>query len=98
MLRELFDGVAPVAKNSRLPVNKGHRALALGGVSKASVKGEEAGFCGQPRDIEAELVLPSTARRLERGLPIGRSLFDEYSYVIVSTDFIKSDRRRDFDA
>lgn len=44
--------------------------------------------------LHAEVVLPSTARRLERGLPVGRTLFDEHPYVIVSTDFIKSDRRR----
>lgn len=44
--------------------------------------------------IHAELVLPSTAKRLERGLPVGRSLFEEHPHVIVSTDFIKSDRRR----
>src|SRR3954464_7165903 len=44
--------------------------------------------------VHAELVLPSTAKRLERGLPVGRSLFEENPHVIVSTDFIKSDRRR----
>lgn len=44
--------------------------------------------------LHAELVLPSTAKRLERGLPVGRSLFEEHPHVIVSTDFIKSDRRR----
>ena len=36
--------------------------------------------------IDAELVLASTAARLERGLPVGRTLFDQYPYVIVSTD------------
>jgi superfamily II DNA or RNA helicase len=45
--------------------------------------------------IEAELVLPSTAARLERGAGMGQSLFDIHPYVIVSTDYIKSDRRRD---
>ena len=45
--------------------------------------------------IDAELVLPGTVARLERGLPSGESLFDGYPYVVVSTDFIKSDRRRD---
>ena len=45
--------------------------------------------------IDAELVLPSTASRLERNCRLGQSLFDVYPYVIVSTDFIKSDRRRD---
>lgn len=44
--------------------------------------------------IDAELVLASTAGRLERGLPVGRTIFDTYPYVIVSTDYIKSDRRR----
>lgn len=45
--------------------------------------------------IEAELVLASTASRLERHLRGGESLFDHYPFVIVSLDFIKSDRRRD---
>ena len=46
-------------------------------------------------NIAAELVLPGTASRLERGLGPGESLFDQYPFVIVSLDFIKSDRRRD---
>lgn len=45
--------------------------------------------------INAELVLPSTASRLERHCQIGQSLFDIYPHVIVSMDFIKNDRRRD---
>ena len=45
--------------------------------------------------IDAELVLPSTATRLERGCRMGESLFERYPFVVVSTDFIKSDRRRD---
>ncbi len=45
--------------------------------------------------IDAEVVLPSTATRLERNLRGAQSLFDLYPFVIVSTDFIKSDRRRD---
>ena len=45
--------------------------------------------------IEAELVLSSTASRLERNLPPGRSLFDRHDFTVVSTDFIKSERRRD---
>ncbi len=45
--------------------------------------------------IEGELVLPSTAARLERDLSIGESLFERYPYVIVSLDYIKSDRRRE---
>ncbi len=43
--------------------------------------------------IEAELVLSSTIQRLERDLPVGVSVFDRHPFVIVSTDFIKSDRR-----
>ena len=45
--------------------------------------------------IEAELILPSTATRLERHLRMGESLFDRHPYTVVSTDFIKSERRRD---
>lgn len=45
--------------------------------------------------IAAETVLASTARRLERGLGIGESLFEVHDNVIVSTDFIKAERHRD---
>lgn len=45
--------------------------------------------------IDAELVLSSTASRLERNCAMGESLFDVYPHVIVSLDFIKSDRRRE---
>lgn len=45
--------------------------------------------------INAELVLSSTARRLERTLGVGESLFEVYEHVIVSTDFIKAERHRD---
>ena len=45
--------------------------------------------------IDAELVLPGTATRLERRCRVGESLFDIYPFVVVSTDFIKSDRRSD---
>lgn len=45
--------------------------------------------------IEAELVLPGTASRLERNAALGQSLFDLHPFVIVSMDFIKSDKRRD---
>jgi len=44
--------------------------------------------------IDAEVVLASTAARLERGLGVGRTIFDRHPYVVVSTDFIKADRRR----
>ena len=45
--------------------------------------------------IDAQLVLASTAAALERRLPVGRTIFDEHPHVVVSVDFIKSDRRRD---
>jgi len=45
--------------------------------------------------IDAEIVLPSTARRLSQPCRPGESLFEYYPYVVVSTDFIKSDSRRD---
>jgi len=44
--------------------------------------------------LEAELVLPSTVRRLERGLIGAESIFERYPITVVSTDFIKSSRRR----
>ena len=44
--------------------------------------------------IDAVLLLTSTVKGLERGLMMNESLFDRYPHVIVSTDFIKSDRRR----
>src|SRR6266702_1448671 len=45
--------------------------------------------------LDAELVLASTASRLERTCNPTQSLFERYPYTIVSTDFIKSERRRD---
>ena len=45
--------------------------------------------------MDAELVLPATVTRLERGLEYGQSLFERYPVTVVSTDFIKADRRRD---
>ncbi|MGK5093223.1 helicase-related protein [Deltaproteobacteria bacterium TL4] len=45
--------------------------------------------------IDAALVLRGTATKLERNLRLGESLFDRHPFVIVSMDFIKSDRRRD---
>jgi superfamily II DNA or RNA helicase len=44
--------------------------------------------------IDAALVLTSTVKSLERGLMLNESLFERYPYVIVSSDFIKSDGRR----
>lgn len=45
--------------------------------------------------LDAALVLSSTAAKLERRLAIGESLFEVYPHTVVSTDYIKSDRRRD---
>ena len=45
--------------------------------------------------IDAELVLSSTVTRLERGTAVGQSLFDLHPFVIVSTEYIKSPRRRE---
>lgn len=45
--------------------------------------------------IDATLVLAGTAARLERDCPPGQSLFDRHPHVVVSMDFIKSERRRD---
>ena len=44
--------------------------------------------------IEPALVLASTASRLERGLRLGESIFDRHPFVVVSLDFIKSERHR----
>ena len=45
--------------------------------------------------LDAALVLPSTVRKLERGLRVGESLFERHPITIVSLDYIKSDRHRD---
>src|SRR5262245_19306645 len=45
--------------------------------------------------LDAELVLPSTVTRLERACAVNESLFEVYPHVVVSTDFIKADRRRE---
>jgi len=44
--------------------------------------------------IDAELVLPSTAARLQRGLMMNQSLFETHPFTVVSTDFIKAHNRR----
>jgi superfamily II DNA or RNA helicase len=52
---------------------------------------------GELRDkfhVDTALVLPSTVTRLERDCAVGQSLFEVYPQVVVSTDLIKSDRRR----
>jgi superfamily II DNA or RNA helicase len=45
--------------------------------------------------IHAELVLPGTVRRLERGLMPTETLFDRYHHVVISTDYIKRPELRD---
>src|SRR5690606_385030 len=45
--------------------------------------------------IAAEVVLPGTIGRLERGLLTSETLFDRYPHLVVSTDFIKQDKHRD---
>lgn len=45
--------------------------------------------------MQPELVLPGTVRRLERGLSYGESIFERHPVTVVSTDFIKGERRRD---
>ena len=44
--------------------------------------------------LDAELVLASTVARLERNRIGSESLFERYPVTVVSTDFIKSSRRR----
>ena len=44
--------------------------------------------------IDAQVVLSSTAARLERNLISGQTLFDAGEHFVVSTDFVKSDRNR----
>ena len=45
--------------------------------------------------LQSEIVRTGTAGRLERGLPVGTSIFDVHPFTVVSLDYIKSDRRRD---
>lgn len=44
--------------------------------------------------LRAAAITSSSVKRLERELPQGVSLFDEYPYTVVSLDYIKSDRHR----
>lgn len=44
--------------------------------------------------LPAAAVTASSAARLERGLPIGDSIFNAYPFTVVSLDYIKSDRHR----
>jgi len=45
--------------------------------------------------INAELLLPSTATRLARGLPWNTTVYEHYRYLVISTDYIKQKNRRD---
>ncbi len=44
--------------------------------------------------IEAVAVTATSANKLERGLPIGMSLFQVYPFTVVSLDLVKADKRR----
>jgi len=44
--------------------------------------------------LDPAVVLASTASRLERGCQVGETLFDRHDITIVSTEYIKADRRR----
>jgi superfamily II DNA or RNA helicase len=45
--------------------------------------------------INAEVLLPSTANRLARGLPWNTTIYDHYPYLVISTDYVKQRNRRD---
>lgn len=45
--------------------------------------------------IDAIAITAASAGKLERGLPIGASLFDIYPFTVVSLDLVKADKRRD---
>lgn len=49
---------------------------------------------GSKFGIDATPVTATAAARLERGLPVGVSLFEAHAFTVVSLDFVKSDRRR----
>ena len=53
------------------------------------------GELSQKFHIDAELLLTSTVRRLEKRRRVDESVFDIYPFLIVSTDYIKAERRRD---
>ena len=46
-------------------------------------------------NLSAEILRPGTAKKLEKDLPIGKSIFDIIPFTIVSLDWIKSDRNRE---
>ncbi|MCB0939264.1 MAG: DEAD/DEAH box helicase [Mycobacterium sp.] len=45
--------------------------------------------------IDAQLLLPSTVNRLQRTVPFGSSIYEHYPHLVISTDFIKQQSRRD---
>lgn len=45
--------------------------------------------------LNAVCLTSASVNRLERGLPYGVSLFDHYPFVVVSLDYIKSERHRE---
>lgn len=45
--------------------------------------------------LRAAALTSSSVNRLERTLPPGKTLFDEYPFVVVSLDYIKSERHRE---
>lgn len=45
--------------------------------------------------LQPVAVTAANAGRLERGLPVGTSVFEQYATTVVSLDYIKSPRRRD---
>ncbi|HNW74277.1 MAG TPA: helicase-related protein [Bacteroidales bacterium] len=47
-------------------------------------------------DIQAEIIRSSTAASLDRKLPDDRSVFYHIPYQVISIDYIKSDKRREF--
>lgn len=49
---------------------------------------------GEKFGLEATLVLRSTITQIDRELRAGESLFERHSITVISTDFIKAERRR----
>lgn len=45
--------------------------------------------------IEAQLLLPSTVNRLQKQVPFGSTVYQNFPYLVISTDFIKQKNRRD---
>ena len=51
---------------------------------------------GDHFNIKAAALTSGSAERLEKAVPHGQTLVDVYPFLVVSLDYIKSDRRRDF--